>query len=122
MAKDDKKQEKKTRTPEEIEAEKAAKVAKKAEMAAKAKEAVSATTSVSAEKPEGGKEEKAGKGKGPKGGGGAGKRRDEGGEAIAFPQGYLPRLKKKYTEEIAPALMNELKIKNKMALPRVEKI
>jgi large subunit ribosomal protein L5 len=119
MAKDEKKQEKKTRTPEEIEAEKAAKVAKKAEMAAKAKEAVSGSAS-SGEKAEGGKEEKGGKGKGGKGG--PAKRRDEGGEANPFPQGYVPRLKKKYETDIAPALMNELKLKNKLALPRVEKV
>ena len=123
MAKEDKKQDKKTRTPEEIEAEKAAKVAKKAEMAAKAKEAISGSSSASAEKAgEAPKEDKAaGKGKGAKGGG-SGKRRDEGGEAIAFPQGYTPRLKAKYATDIAPALMSELKIKNKLAVPRVEKI
>jgi large subunit ribosomal protein L5 len=123
--KDEKKpQEKKsTKTPEQIEAEKAAKVAKKAEMAAKAKEAVAAGEAKpeakgGEEAPKGEGKEK-GKGKAPKGGG---KKRDEGGEAIAFPQGYVPRLKKRYETEIAPALMKELNIKNRLALPKVEKI
>jgi large subunit ribosomal protein L5 len=123
MAKDEKKPEKKpTKTPEQIEAEKAAKVAKKAEMAAKAKEAASATTEVKTggEAPKA--EEKAtGKGKG-KSTGGGGRKRDEGGEAIAFPQGYIPRLKTRYEKEIAPALMSELKLANKYAMPKVEKI
>ncbi len=118
MAKDEKKQDKKpTRTPDQIEAEKAAKVAKKAEMAAKAKEAGTAA----ADKP---KDEAApAKGKGGKGAtGGAGRKKDDGVEAQAFPKDYLPRLKKRYEAEIAPALMTDLKIKNKMALPRVEKV
>jgi len=117
MAKEEKKQDKKaTKTPEQIEAEKAAKVAKKAEMAAKAKEAVAGGETKAADAPK----EEAPKAKGAKGG--SGKRRDEGGEAIPFPQGYVPRLKKRYEGEIAPALMNELNIKNKMALPRIEKV
>ncbi len=117
MAKEEKKQDKKaTRTPEQIEAEKAAKVAKKAEMAAKAKAEVAGSETKAAEAP---KEESTGRGKSK---GGSGKRRDEGGEAIPFPQGYVPRLKKRYEAEIAPALMTDLNIKNKMALPRVEKI
>jgi large subunit ribosomal protein L5 len=126
MAKEEKekKQDKKpTKTPEQIEAEKAAKVAKKAEMAAKAKEAQAAGGAAGAaagEKPaEGAKEEKAAKGKGK---GAAPKKRDEGGEAIAFPQGYVPRLKQRYEKEIAPALLSELKLGNKMACPKVEKI
>src|SRR5262249_21398300 len=36
--------------------------------------------------------------------------------------GYMPRLRKRYAEEIAPALAAELKIKNKMAVPQVKKI
>ena len=129
MAKEEKEkkpQDKKpVKTPEQIEAEKAAKAAKKAEMAAKAKEAGDgkaadkAAGGDDAPKAEG-KEKGKGKGEGKKGGGG--KKKDEGGEAIAFPQGYLPRLKKRYETEIAPALMTELKEKNKLALPRVEKI
>jgi large subunit ribosomal protein L5 len=117
--KDEKKpQDKKpTKTPEQIEAEKAAKAAKKAEMAAKAKEAGEAA-------PEAKGGEDAGKGEGKKKGGkgGGGKKKDEGGEALAFPQGYVPRLKKRYEAEIAPALMTELNIKNRLALPKVEKI
>jgi large subunit ribosomal protein L5 len=115
MAKEEKKsQEKKpTKTPEQIEAEKAAKAAKKAEMAAKAKEAGAATEA------KGEEEAPKGKGKAPKGGS---KRKEEGGEAIAFPQGYVPRLKKRYEAEIAPALMKELNIKNRIAVPKVEKI
>jgi large subunit ribosomal protein L5 len=116
--KDEKKQDKKpTRTPEQIEAEKAAKVAKKAEMAAKAKEAVSggAKSDADASKEEGAPAK--GKAKG-----GTGKRKEEGGEALSFPQGYTPRLKKRYETEIAPALMGELNIKNKMALPKIEKV
>jgi len=114
MAKEEKKQDKKpSRSPEQIEAEKAAKVAKKAEMAAKAKEAVGE-----------GKADEAGKaetGKGKKGGGSS-RKRDEGGEAIPFPQGYVPRLKTRYEKEIAPALQAELKLVSKMAVPRLEKI
>ena len=125
MAKEEKKQDKKpTKTPEQIEAEKAAKVAKKAEMAAKAKEAVSGGGDAKAadEAPKG--EEKAAKGgKGGKGAAaGGGRKRDEGGEALPFPQGYVPRLKQRYSSEIAPALMRDLKIENKHAVPRVDKV
>ena len=35
---------------------------------------------------------------------------------------YVPNLKKKYTEEIIPALMNEFKYKSIMQVPRIEKI
>jgi large subunit ribosomal protein L5 len=120
--KDEKKTEKKpTKTPEQIEAEKAAKIAKKAEMAAKAKaEGTAAAEAKPAEgdAPKGDKAEKGGKGA--KGGGARNK--EEGGEAIPFPQGYVPRLKARYEKEIAPALGAELKISNKMALPRIEKV
>jgi len=117
MAKEEKKQDKKpTKTPEQIEAEKAAKIAKKAEMAAKAKEAVSGTTEVTVT--ESAPQEKSkGKSKG-----GGGKKRDEGGEAIPFPQGYVPRLKTRFEKEIAPVLQSDLKITNKFALPRVAKV
>jgi large subunit ribosomal protein L5 len=122
--KDEKKQDKKpSKTPEQIEAEKAAKVAKKAEMAAKAKAEVSGSTGGEA-KPEGaeGEAPKSEKGaKGGKGGGGS-RKRDEGGEALPFPKDYVPRLKKRYETEIAPAIGGELKISNKMAIPRVEKV
>ena len=126
MAKEEKKQDKKpTKTSEQIEAEKAAKVAKKAEMAAKAKEALASTPTTEAapaaegEKKSGEEKPKGGRGKG---GGGSGKKRDEGGEALPFPQGYVPRLKKRFEAEILPALMNDLRIKNKIAVPRVEKV
>jgi large subunit ribosomal protein L5 len=109
--KDEKKPEKKsTKTPEQIEAEKAAKAAKKAEMAAKAKEAVASSAAAPAE----GAPKKGGKGKGGK------KEEDTGPQP--FPPGYVPRLRKKYDEVIAPAMASELNIKNKMALPKVEKI
>ncbi|MEI8194595.1 MAG: 50S ribosomal protein L5 [Phycisphaerae bacterium] len=41
---------------------------------------------------------------------------------MPFPAGYVPRLRTKYNEVIAPALVSELKIKNKLAVPRVHKI
>lgn len=116
MAKEEKEEKKKsTKTLEQIEAEKAAKIAKKAEMAAKAKEAVKGSEGAPAE-------EAPAKGKGGKGKGGGSKRAEEGGEAIPFPAGYLPRLRTKYNEVIAPALVTELQIKNKMAVPRVHKV
>jgi large subunit ribosomal protein L5 len=119
MAKEEKKQEKKsTKSPEQIEAEKAAKVAKKAEMAAKAKEAIAPSAPAAAD--EGAKEEvKTGRGAAK---GGSGRRRDEGGEALPFPKDYLPRLKKRFLTEIAPSLSADLKLKNKLSIPRVEKI
>ncbi|HVS69882.1 MAG TPA: 50S ribosomal protein L5 [Phycisphaerae bacterium] len=119
MAKEEKKEKKAAKTPEQIEAEKAAKVAKKAEMAAKAKEAVAG--GAAAAPAEGGEAPKP-EGKPAKGGKGGGKKKEEGGEAQAFPKDYVPRLKKRYEAEIAPGLMGELKLKNKMALPRIEKI
>src|SRR6187401_3256854 len=119
MAKEEKKQDKKpTRTPEQIEAEKAAKVAKKAEMAAKAKAEVAGSAAAAPEAAAG--EEKPAKGKGK--GGGGGRKKDEGGEAIPFPKDYVPRLKARYQTDIAPKIMAELKIKNKYAVPRFEKI
>lgn len=116
--KEEKKPEKKpSKTPEQIEAEKAAKAAKKAEMAAKAKEGGEGKAAEGAPAAE----DKGGKGKGGKGKGG-GKKKDEGGESIPFPKEYVPRLKKRYETDIAPKLMAELNIKNKLALPRFEKI
>src|SRR4051794_13631548 len=120
--KDDKKPEKKaSKTPEQIEAEKAAKVAKKAEMAAKAKEEVEGKATAAAEGAA--PAEGAGKSKGGKGakGGGGGRKKDEGGEAIPFPKDYVPRLKARYLTDIAPKIMADLKIKNKFAVPRFEK-
>jgi large subunit ribosomal protein L5 len=121
MAKEEKKQDKKaTRTPEQIEAEKAAKIAKKAEMAAKAKAEVAGSEATKGEVAPAG-EEKAPKSKG-KGGGGSGRKRDEGGEAIPFPKDYVPRLKKRFEAEIAPALMKELALENKYSMPKIEKV
>jgi large subunit ribosomal protein L5 len=86
-------------------------------LAAKAKEAgTAAADAAAAEAPKEEKKSKGGKG------GGAGRKRDEGGEAIAFPQGYVPRLKQKYEKEIIQGLMSDLKIDNKHAVPKVEKI
>jgi len=117
--KDEKKSEKKpSKTPEQIEAEKAAKVAKKAEMAAKAKEGGEAKAAEAAAPAEEGKPTR-GKGTKPAG---SGRRRDEGGEQIPFPKDYVPRMKKRYESEIAPRLATELGIKNKFAVPRFEKI
>jgi large subunit ribosomal protein L5 len=115
MAKEEKKKEEKkaSKTPEQIEAEKAAKAAKKAEHDAKAKQGQGAEAAP-AEEPA------AGKGKGKKSGGGGGKKGEE--AAVPFPQGYVPRLRKKYNEQIAAALTAELGVKNKMAVPKVEKV
>ena len=35
---------------------------------------------------------------------------------------YIPRLQKEYKEEIIPALMKDLDIKNIMQVPKIEKI
>ncbi len=88
------------RTAEQIEAEKAAKAAKKAEhaAAAKADRAKSADT------------------------GKARERDAKPAQAVPFPQGYVPRLYKRYQEEIAPQLAAELNIKNRIAVPRVTKV
>ena len=116
MAKEEKKKEDKkpNKSPEQIEAEKAAKIAKKAEMAAKAKEGQAASGEAPAAPAEGG-------GKKGKKGGGSGKK-DEGGVANPFPQGYVPRLRTSYNTQVAAAIATELGIKNKMAIPKVEKI
>ncbi len=113
MAKEEKKKEEKkaTKTPEQIEAEKAAKAAKKAEHDAKAKQGQGADAPA---------EEAAPSGKKGKKGGGGGSKKEE--AAIPFPQGYVPRLRKKYNEQIASALTTELSLKNKMAVPKVEKV
>jgi large subunit ribosomal protein L5 len=99
------KQEKETkakaeRTPEQIEAEKAAKAAKKAEHAAAAK----------ADRAKSGE---------------AGKSRAKDAppaQAIPFPKGYVPRLYKRYLEEIAPKLAAELGYKNRLQIPRITKV
>ena len=38
------------------------------------------------------------------------------------PEGYIPRLKVKYTEEIAPALMKKFEYQSVMQIPKMEKI
>jgi large subunit ribosomal protein L5 len=87
-------------------------------MAAKAKEAVSG----SASKAEGeAPAEQVKVGRGSSKGAGSG-RKNEVGEPIAFPKDYVPRLKKRYETEISDALGKELNVKNKLAIPRVEKI
>jgi large subunit ribosomal protein L5 len=120
MAKEkEEKKEKKVRTPEQIEAEKAAKVAKKAEMAAKAKAEVAGGGA-----PAGGEAApaEAPKGKGKSKGGGGRKRDEDDGVAIPFPKDYMPRLRKRYNEQIIQQLKADLKIDNVMAVPRVSKI
>ncbi len=42
--------------------------------------------------------------------------------AAGKPEGYTPRLKVKYTNEIAPALMKKFEYKSPMQIPKVEKI
>ena len=118
MAKEkDEKQTKPAKTPEQIEAEKAAKAAKKAEMAAKAKADAASGAAPAAEAPaaapKGGKG--GGKGKG-------GKKAAEDEATLPFPQGYIPRLRQRYVEQIAPGLQKDLSISNKMAIPRLEKV
>jgi large subunit ribosomal protein L5 len=39
-----------------------------------------------------------------------------------LPQGYEPRMKKRYTEEAVPALLKEFNYSNRMQVPRVEKV
>ncbi len=104
MAKEEKdKKAKPTRSPEEIAAEKAAKSAKQAEHAAAAK-AARDQKSDGAEKPKS-----------------KGKAEDEA-PGQPFPAGYVPRLYKRYQDEIAPALLAELGVKNRMAIPRITKV
>ena len=43
-------------------------------------------------------------------------------EAYVKPEGYTPRLKTKYVEEIAPALMKKFEYKSVMQIPKLEKI
>ncbi len=40
----------------------------------------------------------------------------------ALPEGYLPRLQKRYAKEIVPALMKEFGYKNSMEVPKITKI
>jgi len=43
-------------------------------------------------------------------------------ESPAFEKGYIPRLKTKYTSEIAPALMKKFQYKSVMQIPKLEKV
>mgnify|MGYP002516317726 FL=1 len=43
-------------------------------------------------------------------------------EGPVKPEGYVPRLKVKYTEEIAPALMKKFEYQSVMQIPKMEKI
>jgi len=44
------------------------------------------------------------------------------GDARPTPEGYVPRLKQRYREEVMPRLQKEFSITNVMAVPRIEKI
>src|ERR1700733_2340713 len=39
-----------------------------------------------------------------------------------LPEGYVPRLKQRYQDEVVPKLQKEFGIKNIMAVPRLERI
>ena len=43
-------------------------------------------------------------------------------EGAVKPEGYTPRLKTKYTQEVAPALMKKFKYKSSMQIPKFDKI
>ena len=43
-------------------------------------------------------------------------------EGAVKPEGYTPRLKTKYTEEVAPALMKKFEYKSSMQSPKFDKI
>ncbi len=43
-------------------------------------------------------------------------------EVVPLPKGYIPRLRKSYRDEIAPALLKEQKYSNIMAVPRLSKV
>ena len=102
MAKEEKeKKAKPTRSPQEIEAEKAAKAAKKAEHEAAAKKVRDGSTESKKSK--------------------SSKDQDDG-KPQPFPEGYSPRLYKRYLEQIAPALKGELGIQNSMSVPRITKV
>lgn len=63
------------------------------------------------------KKDEKGKGKG-KGGAAAAST----GPSAPLPEGYVPRLKKRYQEEVVARLQKEFGIDNVMAVPRIEKI
>ena len=43
-------------------------------------------------------------------------------EGAVKPEGYTPRLKTKYTQEVAPALMKKFEYKSVMQIPKMDKI
>ena len=43
-------------------------------------------------------------------------------EGAVKPEGYTPRLKTKYTEEVAPALMKKFEYKSSMQIPKMDKL
>ena len=43
-------------------------------------------------------------------------------EGAVKPEGYTPRLKTKYTQEVAPALMKKFEYKSSMQIPKFDKI
>lgn len=49
-------------------------------------------------------------------------KKQEAAEAVKAPEGYIPRLKVKYREEIAPAMMKKFEYKSVMQIPKLEKI
>lgn len=52
----------------------------------------------------------------------AGKKKKKKAEASPLPKDYMPRLKKQYYEQVVPSLMQTFQYKNKMQVPRLEKI
>jgi large subunit ribosomal protein L5 len=67
------------------------------------------------------KQAKGGSGKAPKAAQKA-KPAEGGAPARPTPEGYVPRLKQRYREEIVPRLQKEFGIDNVMAVPRIEKV
>jgi large subunit ribosomal protein L5 len=47
---------------------------------------------------------------------------DKVGESAALPKGYVPNLKKKYREQIAPELFKEFSYTSSMEVPRIAKV
>jgi len=46
----------------------------------------------------------------------------DGADSSRVPEGYVPRMKKKYNEEAVPALLKEFNYSNRMQVPRVNKV
>ncbi len=62
------------------------------------------------------------KNKDTKGGKGKGTAAAPSGPVRPTPEGYVPRLKQRYSEEVVPKLKTEFGIDNVMAVPRIERI